>query len=217
VLIRRLLALLALLVTLDSALAQTAAFAGLAYGANPRIVDATLVDRGYEFEGEFGGGGQTLRLYRDEMLDHPILVSPLFDQHDRLEMLAVFFYIDGTDIQARDATLIRLHHGLKSALTNRYGAPSMSTDLAHVDGKVDDSPIREGEYLARHLWFTMNSIFRGSPEGVELQIRGARESGLPGGLARHGYIGPDDLLITLAYVGDPSSGSSGADTNLDDL
>jgi hypothetical protein len=217
VLIRRLLALLALLVTLESALAQTVAFAGLAYGASPRIVDSTLAERGYEFEGEFGTGGQTLRLYRGEMLDHPILVSPLFDQHDRLEMVAVFFYIDGTDIQARDATLIRLHDGLKSALTDRYGAPSMSTDLAHVDGKVDDSPIREGGYLARHLWFTMSSIFRGSPEGLEMQVRGARESGLPGGLAPHGYTGPDDLLIALAYVGDPSNGSSGADTNLDDL
>lgn len=208
---------LVLLAALNISLAQTYTFAGLEFGANPDKVKDALLERGYEVATEIVEDDITLRMYGGEMLDYPINVTPVFDAYNRLESVVVMFYVDGSNLEERDTTLIRLYDNLMGALASRYGMPFMGTDLAYQDGKVDDSGTREDRFLARQMWVKANSMFSGSPEGLQLMIAGAEQMNMPPEVAPNSGIGPDDVVIMLGYTGDPTSGNFGTGTGLDDL
>jgi len=200
------------LVMVGISFAQGYQFAGLEYGSNPSTVEDVLNDRGYSFLAEFEG----VRVYEGTMLDHPVFVGPMYDDYNRLETVTVNFYINGEDIVQRDAVLIDLYDQLTAVITERYGAPFLGEPLPHLDGKVDDTRLKEDGVLAHQTWVSLASAMSGTPDGLTLIVMRGDERDTQ--VFRGGATAtPDDVMLSLGYMGDPSSGKFDTGTGVDDL
>ena len=214
---RKILTTLTLLALLTVGLAQTYTFAGLEYGANPQMVDQTLTERGYVFKAELVYDDETAPMYEGSMFDYPIYIAAVFDDYNRLEGVSVSFYINGADIQKRDATLINLYEQLLGAVQNRYGEPFMGNYLGYEDGRVDDSNLHESKLAANLMWAKVSAAMSGTPDALTLVVAPSREQDSelmrePGVKATE-----NDVLLMLGYIGDSSSGNFDTGTAVDDL
>lgn len=214
---RKIITTLTLLALLTVGLAQTYTFAGLEYGANPQMVEQTLSERGYTYLTEMEDDGMTAHIFSGSMFDYPIYVAAMFDAYNRLEAVSVSFYINGADIQKRDATLINLYEQLLGAVQNRYGEPFMGKGLAYADGRVDDSALREKKTLATLMWVKLAAAMAGAQDGLTLMVAPSYEQDSklmrePGVTATE-----NDVMLMVGYIGDPSSGDFDTGTAVDDL
>lgn len=214
---RKILSTLTLIALLSIGLAQTYTFAGLEYGAPPQMVEDALLERGYTYKADVEEEGVIVRMYAGTMFDYPIHVVPLYDNYNRLETVALSFYINGANITERDTTLINLYEQLLNAVQNRYGEPFMGRGLAYANGQVDDSAMRENKTIASLMWVKLAAAMSGAQDGLSLMIARAyekdteqiREPGVP--------ATENDIMLMLGYIGDPTTGNFGTGTAVDDL
>jgi hypothetical protein len=210
----RLIIPLFLLTSLGVSLAQTYTFAGLEFGSSSEAVKDTMLARGYEYDSEFEDEGWVAQTFRGEMLEWPITVTLVFDEYDRFTSATIFFYVEGSNIEERDAAVIRLYSDHYDALTARYGLPSRKADLLHVDGKLDSARMGTGSYFVTAVW--AQSLATERSEAVNLRAGRPHLQGIPAEFSPSGVVRPDDIMVTLNYRGVPTSGTPETGKSLDD-